>query len=144
MPPAMSRTRRRVLRSAVNVPYGPSANTRTPDENVGDIKAMLAALTYAERRVREIVAQHGVAAFLAAWSTARSTWGECSSLLPAIGTKVITRRLAVSLPLSVATGQTEHATSDVQLLTILEQGAAGFGSLRPLLYSTAQHKEGRS
>ncbi|HMK81954.1 MAG TPA: hydantoinase B/oxoprolinase family protein [Xanthobacteraceae bacterium] len=41
-----------------------AANSRTPDENVGDIKAMLAALAYAERRVHEIVAQHGVAAFL--------------------------------------------------------------------------------
>lgn len=41
-----------------------AANSRTPDENVGDIKAMLAALTYAERRVREIVAQHSVAQFL--------------------------------------------------------------------------------
>jgi N-methylhydantoinase B len=41
-----------------------AANSRTPDENVGDIKAMLAALAYAERRVREIVAQHSVAQFL--------------------------------------------------------------------------------
>jgi hypothetical protein len=31
----------------------------------------------------------------------------------------------------------------VKFLTILEQGAAGFGSLRPLLHSAAQHKEGR-
>lgn len=41
-----------------------AANSRTPDENVGDIKAMLAALSYAERRVREIVAQHGIQQFL--------------------------------------------------------------------------------
>jgi hypothetical protein len=34
--------------------------------------------------------------FLAARSTARSTWGHCSSFLPLVGTKVITRRLAVS------------------------------------------------
>lgn len=42
-----------------------SANTRTPEENLGDIKAMLGALAYGERRVREIVAQHGIDAFLA-------------------------------------------------------------------------------
>ncbi len=41
-----------------------AANSRTPDENVGDIKAMLSALAYGERRVREIVAQHGAAQFL--------------------------------------------------------------------------------
>ena len=40
------------------------ANSRTPDENVGDIKAMLSALLYADRRVQEIVAQHGVEQFL--------------------------------------------------------------------------------
>jgi len=40
------------------------ANSRTPDENVGDIKAMLSALAYGERRIREIVAQHGTARFL--------------------------------------------------------------------------------
>jgi N-methylhydantoinase B len=40
------------------------ANSRTPDENVGDIKAMLSALAYGERRIREIVAQHGAAQFL--------------------------------------------------------------------------------
>lgn len=40
------------------------ANSRTPDENVGDIRAMLSALSYGEKRVREIVAQHGVAQFL--------------------------------------------------------------------------------
>ena len=42
--------------------------------------------------------QDGVAALFAARSTARSIWGHCSSFLPAVGTKVITRRLAVSSP----------------------------------------------
>jgi len=64
--------------------------------------------------------------------------------LAVVGTKVITIRLAVSLPLSVAATQTGRAASDVKLLTILEQGAGGFGSLRPLLYSAAHNKEGRS
>ena len=40
------------------------ANSRTPDENVGDILAMLGTLSYGERRVCEIVAQHGVTQFL--------------------------------------------------------------------------------
>ena len=42
--------------------------------------------------------QHGVAALLAARSTARSIWGHCSSFLNVVGTTVITRRLAVSSP----------------------------------------------
>jgi hypothetical protein len=42
--------------------------------------------------------QDGLAVFLAARSTARSTWGHGSSFLPVVGTKVITRRLAVSTP----------------------------------------------
>lgn len=42
------------------------ANCRTPDVNLGDIKAMLAALRIADRRVTEIVAQYGVDTFLTA------------------------------------------------------------------------------
>lgn len=48
------------------------ANCRTPDENMGDIKAMLAALAVGERRTREIIAQHGRSAFLAAQSDLRA------------------------------------------------------------------------
>lgn len=36
------------------------SNCRTPDVNLGDIKAMLAALRVAEKRIHEIVAQYGV------------------------------------------------------------------------------------
>ncbi len=42
--------------------YG--ANCRTPDLNVGDIKAMLAALEVGQRRVSELVEQYGLDAFL--------------------------------------------------------------------------------
>src|ERR1700757_3841435 len=47
---------------------------------------------------------------------ARSTCGHSSSFLPVVGTKVITRRLAVSLPLRVATGQRDAQHADVKLL----------------------------
>jgi len=40
------------------------ANCRIPDENVADIKAMVAALRIGGRRVAEIIARHGVEAFL--------------------------------------------------------------------------------
>jgi N-methylhydantoinase B len=42
------------------------ANCRTPDLNVGDIKAMLAALEVGQRRVSEMIEQHGLEAFLQA------------------------------------------------------------------------------
>jgi N-methylhydantoinase B len=42
------------------------ANCRTAEENVGDIKAMLAALSVGERRVARIIGQHGVDVFTAA------------------------------------------------------------------------------
>lgn len=42
------------------------ANCRTPEVNLGDIKAMLAALLVGERRVKELIAQHGVETFLQA------------------------------------------------------------------------------
>lgn len=41
-------------------------NCRTPDVNMGDIKAMLAALRVADLRIGEIIAQHGLDTFLAA------------------------------------------------------------------------------
>jgi N-methylhydantoinase B len=41
------------------------ANTRTPDANMGDIRAMLAALRTGRRRVEALIAQHGAEAFLA-------------------------------------------------------------------------------
>jgi len=41
------------------------ANSRTPEENVGDMKAMAATLGVGERRVRAILAQHGVEIFAA-------------------------------------------------------------------------------
>lgn len=37
------------------------ANSRTPDANMGDIRAMLAALSAGKRRVEQIIAQHGAA-----------------------------------------------------------------------------------
>jgi N-methylhydantoinase B len=40
------------------------ANTRTPDANMGDIRAMLAALAAGRRRVKTLIAQHGVETFL--------------------------------------------------------------------------------
>lgn len=39
------------------------ANCRVPDLNMGDIKAMLAALTVGERRVADLIARHGVEVF---------------------------------------------------------------------------------
>jgi N-methylhydantoinase B len=39
------------------------ANCRVPETNLGDIKAMLAALSVGERRVAEIIAQHGIESF---------------------------------------------------------------------------------
>lgn len=42
------------------------ANARTPDANMGDIRAMLAALEVGRNRVERVIAQHGVEAFLAA------------------------------------------------------------------------------
>lgn len=42
------------------------ANCRTPDANMGDIKAMLAALTVGKRRVADMIAQHGLDGFMAA------------------------------------------------------------------------------
>jgi N-methylhydantoinase B len=42
------------------------ANARTPDANMGDIRAMLAALRMGGQRVERIIAQHGVDAFLTA------------------------------------------------------------------------------
>lgn len=42
------------------------ANCRVPDLNMGDIKAMLAALTVGERRVAELIERHGADTFMAA------------------------------------------------------------------------------
>ncbi|SFO41000.1 N-methylhydantoinase B [Roseovarius lutimaris] len=42
------------------------ANCRTPDENIGDLKAMIAALNVGERRVAAIIERHGIEAFRAA------------------------------------------------------------------------------
>lgn len=42
------------------------ANVRTPDDNVGDLKAMLAALATGERRVGDMIRRFGVDAFLQA------------------------------------------------------------------------------
>ena len=41
------------------------ANNRTPDVNMGDIKAMLGSLETGAQRVADIIERHGVAAFLA-------------------------------------------------------------------------------
>jgi hypothetical protein len=46
--------------------------------------------------------------------------GSLLSFLPVVGTKVITKRLAVSSLVRIATSQTGRATSDVKLLTIRE------------------------
>ncbi len=40
------------------------ANCRTPEENVGDLQAMFAAQTVGQRRVGEIIEQHGLDTFL--------------------------------------------------------------------------------
>ncbi len=42
------------------------ANSRTPDANMGDIRAMLAAMEVGRKRVERVIAQHGAADFLAA------------------------------------------------------------------------------
>ena len=42
------------------------ANSRTPDVNDGDMQAMITALSIGERRVQDIIARHGVDAFMAA------------------------------------------------------------------------------
>lgn len=39
------------------------SNCRTPDPNMGDIRAMLAAMALGERRVARIIAQHGIDTF---------------------------------------------------------------------------------
>jgi N-methylhydantoinase B len=44
------------------------ANCRTPDVNLGDMRAMLAALLTGERRVHGLIAQHGLETFLQAQS----------------------------------------------------------------------------
>ncbi|MCX7341885.1 MAG: hydantoinase B/oxoprolinase family protein [Hyphomicrobiales bacterium] len=41
-----------------------TANCRTPEVNLGDIKAMLAALQVGEKRVHGLIAQHGLQTFL--------------------------------------------------------------------------------
>ncbi len=40
------------------------ANSRTPDANLGDIKAMIAAHTIAQRRIGEVIQQHGLDVFM--------------------------------------------------------------------------------
>ncbi|WP_062117931.1 hydantoinase B/oxoprolinase family protein [Aureimonas sp. AU40] len=42
------------------------ANSRTPGDNAGDIKAMIASLATGEARVADLIAQHGVEAFVEA------------------------------------------------------------------------------
>ncbi|TKT75879.1 hydantoinase B/oxoprolinase family protein [Aquamicrobium sp. LC103] len=42
------------------------ANSRTPDANMGDIRAMLAALAAGQRRIDQVIAQHGAATLLEA------------------------------------------------------------------------------
>lgn len=44
------------------------ANCRMPEENLGDVQAMLAALRIGERRIHELVAVHGAETFLQAQS----------------------------------------------------------------------------
>ena len=43
-----------------------TANVRTPEANMGDVRAMLGALETGARRVADIIARHGVEAFVAA------------------------------------------------------------------------------
>jgi len=59
--------------------------------------------------------------FLAARSTARSTWGHSSTFLPVVDTKVITRRLAESLPWRVAGAKRDVQHSEVKLFTLHER-----------------------
>src|SRR5690606_39330089 len=42
-----------------------SANCRTREDNLGDIKAMLASLTTGAQRVADIIEQHGIETFMA-------------------------------------------------------------------------------
>jgi N-methylhydantoinase B len=44
------------------------SNVRTPDINLGDIKAMMAALEVGQRRVEEVIQRHGLATFMQAQS----------------------------------------------------------------------------
>lgn len=44
------------------------ANVRTPDINIGDIKAMLAALEVGQRRLSEMITQYGLECFMASQS----------------------------------------------------------------------------
>ena len=44
------------------------ANCRVPELNLGDIKAMLAALSVGERRVADLIYRHGAETFLHAQS----------------------------------------------------------------------------
>ncbi len=46
-----------------------ATNTRTPEANLGDIQAMLAALRTGRQRLAEVIAQHGVLAVSAAQAT---------------------------------------------------------------------------
>jgi N-methylhydantoinase B len=43
-----------------------AANCRTPDDNIGDLRAMLAALSVGAERTAQLIAQHGVTGLLAA------------------------------------------------------------------------------
>src|SRR5690606_37482807 len=45
-----------------------AANSRTPDQNLSDLKAMVGAMEMAGRRIAELVERHGVDTFLAAQS----------------------------------------------------------------------------
>jgi N-methylhydantoinase B len=62
--PPMKLVKAGVLNQDVLTLY--TANCRTPEVNLGDIKAMQAALLVGERRVHELIARHGVAVFLQA------------------------------------------------------------------------------
>ncbi|WP_176084803.1 hydantoinase B/oxoprolinase family protein [Martelella sp. HB161492] len=52
------------------------SNTRTPQDNIGDLKAMLAAHRFGEERVNQIIAQHGLETFIACQNALMDYAGE--------------------------------------------------------------------
>ena len=57
--PPLKLVRRGVINADVELLF--RANSRTPDANMGDIRAMLASLEVGKRRIERVIEQHGVA-----------------------------------------------------------------------------------
>jgi len=65
VPPTRILKRNKINKTFMNIF---KANCRTPDQNAGDIRAMLSALKVGEDRVRDVIRQHGLPVFLRAQS----------------------------------------------------------------------------